>query len=325
MSNTPRDDEHRPGDDETRIFPAVGDDAAGAPPGDTPGGTQPTQPQPGPQPQYRRPDLPQPGQPDEEYYDEFVDESPTTVFPPVPAGQPTAAYGPATHGAPGAHSPGEAAAGRVSTNIGGAQPRQASGGATVLFVLLIVMILCAVGALLWLLGVFSDSEEPTPTQMTVPEISTVTVPTSTQKPTSSAPATSSSTKPSTSSAQPSSSASSSSKPTSSSAKSSSSTAPSSSAAAPTSTSEPRPVAEPPSGAKKCGTGGGFTAYTTTDTTSCPFAINTANAAAELKDNGGTVTVASPVTGQDYEMSCVAVAPGRLDCAGGTNARITLIY
>ena len=82
----------------------------------------------------------------------------------------------------------------------------------------------------------------------------------------------------------------------------------------------------PDGATACegGSNGGLSAAVGNDVTSCGFALNVrdAYAASGTSDGSGVkLTVNSPVTKQDYTMSCAGSNP--VTCRGGSNALVYL--
>lgn len=85
-----------------------------------------------------------------------------------------------------------------------------------------------------------------------------------------------------------------------------------------------PAQDPAAGGGNCG--GGVTAG---PNTSCPFALNVSSAW-NSADNAGVpsgtadVTAYSPVTGQNYIMSC-SWADYEATCTGGNNASVTIQY
>ena len=92
-----------------------------------------------------------------------------------------------------------------------------------------------------------------------------------------------------------------------------------------SSTAPERTGELPSGATACGDAqGGLHAGRTNDVTSCPFAVAVRDAylAADPGDDGAaTLTVRSPVTGEDYEMSCSGAVV--TTCTGGNDASVVL--
>ena len=92
-----------------------------------------------------------------------------------------------------------------------------------------------------------------------------------------------------------------------------------------SSTPPERTGELPSGATACGGAqGGLHAGRTNDVTSCPFAVAVRDAylAADPGDDGAaTLTVRSPVTGEDYEMSCSGAVV--TTCTGGNDASVVL--
>ncbi|PRQ12452.1 hypothetical protein C1Y63_01275 [Corynebacterium sp. 13CS0277] len=209
-------------------------------------------------------------------------------------------------------------------------PHSSRGGTVVLVGVLLATILISLGGIAWFTGLIDGGDPPPPAGISAPATTTPTIAPAPRTTTSAAP-TASSTRP-TSSAGPrptSSTAPTTSQPTSAKPTSTTPSAKPTSTPATTSSTKPTPSTQPraaaPAGATRCGTGGGATAYATTEATSCPFAINTAKRAAAMKTTGGTITVHSPVTGQDYSLDCVPQGTGRLDCTGGTGAHVTLMY
>lgn len=75
----------------------------------------------------------------------------------------------------------------------------------------------------------------------------------------------------------------------------------------------------PSDASRCeDIGGGVTAYSGNDVTSCPFAVSTArNLVSDDPTLPATIDARSPVTEEDYALDCENTAPVR--CTGGDNA------
>jgi cytoskeletal protein RodZ len=90
----------------------------------------------------------------------------------------------------------------------------------------------------------------------------------------------------------------------------------------TPTDEPeRTQIERPASARACNNVGDVVVYRGNDTTSCPFAENVARAYAELDQPVSSEVslngVTSPVTGEDYDLTCEYTSPVR--CTGGNNA------
>ena len=98
----------------------------------------------------------------------------------------------------------------------------------------------------------------------------------------------------------------------------------------TATESPTEAAAPaeidlPGSAQECGSVGAFTVYSGNDATSCPFAENVGSAYADLGETTEAATlsgVASPVTGETYDMACDYTTPVR--CEGGNNAVVYLV-
>jgi hypothetical protein len=98
----------------------------------------------------------------------------------------------------------------------------------------------------------------------------------------------------------------------------------------TPTESPTQAAEPesidlPGSAQECGSVGGYTVYSGNDATSCPFAENVGSAYTDLGETTAAATltgVASPVTGETYDLACEYTTPVR--CAGGNNAVVYLV-
>lgn len=92
-----------------------------------------------------------------------------------------------------------------------------------------------------------------------------------------------------------------------------------------SSTPPERTGELPSGATACGGAqGGLHAGRTNDVTSCPFAVAVRDAylaADPGEDGAATLTVRSPVTGEDYEMSCSGAVV--TTCTGGNDASVVL--
>lgn len=92
----------------------------------------------------------------------------------------------------------------------------------------------------------------------------------------------------------------------------------------TATSEPTQI-ELPGSAAPCSNVGSMAVYRGNALTSCPFAENVARAFTALEQpvaEAVTLTgVASPVTGQNYDLTCDFTTPVR--CAGGNNAVVYL--
>ena len=84
---------------------------------------------------------------------------------------------------------------------------------------------------------------------------------------------------------------------------------------------PTPVAIP-AGFTSCGTGTDGVRVFGNEVTSCPFALNVADAWTQAPDSLVLFEVPSPVTGQTYDMRCSGTEPVR--CTGGNNAAV-LIY
>ncbi|PRQ12450.1 hypothetical protein C1Y63_01265 [Corynebacterium sp. 13CS0277] len=80
--------------------------------------------------------------------------------------------------------------------------------------------------------------------------------------------------------------------------------------------------QPQAGWSRCGGSAGWAVYAGSSVTSCPFALNVYNS---LGGSFGTrtVTVYSPVTGQNYAMRCVNNG-GWYTCTGGNNAVVQII-
>ncbi|CAB0870225.1 hypothetical protein FRC0360_01754 [Corynebacterium diphtheriae] len=84
-----------------------------------------------------------------------------------------------------------------------------------------------------------------------------------------------------------------------------------------------PTGPPADALKKCGSTSKYVAYIGSDVTSCGFAVAVAKAApAEPATGPFNVSATSPVTGQNYQMSCTA-QDHVMRCSGGNNAIVLL--
>ena len=90
---------------------------------------------------------------------------------------------------------------------------------------------------------------------------------------------------------------------------------------PTQSAGPGP-AEIPAGFKSCGAATAGDAVFANEVTSCPFALNVANAWGVAIDPSLLTDVPSPVTGETYDMRCSGSGPAL--CEGGNDAAV-LIY
>lgn len=81
----------------------------------------------------------------------------------------------------------------------------------------------------------------------------------------------------------------------------------------------------PAAAEQCAANVTWRIYAGTAATSCPFAENVAVAMADHagSEHSQSVTVASPVTGESYQMSCSAEGAGSFTCRGGSGAAVVL--